>query len=80
MERRANRDISLSKFIDFLLSKSYSPVSVYRIGDKVVFIEVRTPKVQRSFVIHVDSLVVTVMSFSIICHLFECMRILRVPG
>lgn len=54
MERRANRDISLSKFIDFLVLKSYSPVSVYRIGDKVVFIEVRTPKVQRSFVIHVD--------------------------
>jgi len=45
--------LSLSKLSSLLSKHSYALISTYCVGDDVYFIEARTPKLQKTFVIHV---------------------------
>lgn len=48
-------NLSINKFIDFLLNKDIVIVSLYKSDEILIFVEAKTPKLQKSFIIHVPS-------------------------
>jgi len=47
------RQLSFSKFVDLLEKNSYSLISTYCTGDDVKFAEIRTPRVQKTFIVYI---------------------------
>src|SRR4029079_18537350 len=45
--------LSLTKFLSILAKNEFTPVSLYCLPDKVGFLEIRTPKTQKTFIISV---------------------------